>query len=153
EYAPSTAQIIGNNEISGSETSGHFCGEGNNDGQQQEYTVHFDITFDQPFTSSQVIPTSNANDQSAVFVQFGSSVVQAKVGISHVSTANAPQDRQQETPGWNFDTVKAAAQNDWNQLLGRIQVSGGSVAQTQQFYSLLYKDFIQPNITSDVNGQ
>jgi predicted alpha-1,2-mannosidase len=153
EFAPSTAQIVGNNEIMGSETSGHFCGEGNNDGQQQEYTVHFDITFDQPFTSSQVIPTSNQNDQSAVFVQFGSSVVQAKVGISYVSNDNATQDRQQENPGWNFDAVKAAAQNDWNQLLGRIQVGGGSVAQTQQFYSLLYKDFIQPNITSDVNGQ
>jgi predicted alpha-1,2-mannosidase len=153
EFAPGTAQVVGNNEIVGSETSGHFCGEANNDGQQQEYTVHFDITFDQPFTSSQVIPTSNNQGPAAVFVQFGSPVVQAKVGISYVSDDNAKQDRQQENPDWNFDAVKAAAQNEWNQLLGRIQVGGGSVAQTQQFYSLLYKDFIQPNITSDVNGQ
>ncbi len=38
-------------------------------------------------------------------------------------------------------------------MLGRIEVSGRSVALTQQFYSLLYKDFMQPNIVSDVNGQ
>ena len=88
-----------------------------------------------------------------MFVQFGSSVVQAKVGISYVSNDNAKLDWQTENPGWNFDGVKAADQQDWNALLGRIQAAGGSVAQTQQFYSLLYKDFIQPNITSDVNGQ
>ncbi len=55
EFAPSTASIAGNDEVTGSETSGHFCGETNNDGQQQEYTVHFDITFDQPFTSAAAI--------------------------------------------------------------------------------------------------
>lgn len=32
-------------------------------------------------------------------------------------------------------------------------MSGRSVALTQEFYSLLYKDFMQPNITSDLNGQ
>ncbi|HZE50860.1 MAG TPA: GH92 family glycosyl hydrolase, partial [Jatrophihabitantaceae bacterium] len=153
EFAPSTAQIVGNNEIVGTQTSGRFCGEANNDGQQQDYTVHFDITFDQPFTTSQIITNSGQTDPAAVFVQFGSSAVQAKVGISYVSDANAKLNWQHDNSGWNFDGVKAATQHDWNQLLGRIQVGGGSIAQTQQFYSLLYKDFIQPNITSDVNGQ
>lgn len=60
---------------------------------------------------------------------------------------------QTENPGWNFSAVRAAAQQSWDSLLGRIRVSGGSYAQTQEFYSLLYKDFLQPNITSDVNGQ
>ena len=61
ESAPSTAQIVGNNEIVGSQTSGHFCGEANNDGQQQEYTVHFDMTFDQPFTASQIVTSQRAD--------------------------------------------------------------------------------------------
>src|SRR5205807_8717889 len=80
-------------------------------------------------------------------------VVQAKVGISYVSTANAKLDWQTENPGWTFNSVRQKAQSSWNGLLGKVQVSGGSHAQTQEFYSLLYKDFIQPNITSDVNGQ
>ena len=79
--------------------------------------------------------------------------MQAKVGISYVSTANAELNWQTENPGWNFDAVKAAAQSSWDQLLGKIKVSGGTYSQTQEFYSLLYKDFLQPNVTSDVNGQ
>jgi predicted alpha-1,2-mannosidase len=154
EFAPSTAQIVSDREVRGSETSGHFCGEVNNDGQIQEYTVHFDITFDRPFTASQVIRQSG--NPAAVYLTFdttGNPVVQAKVGISYVSDDNARLNWQTDNPDWDFDGIKSAAQDAWNNLLGRIQVSGGSVAQTQQFYSTLYKDFIQPNITSDVNGE
>jgi predicted alpha-1,2-mannosidase len=151
-----SAQIVGNNEVQGSVTSGDFCGESSNDGQSQLYTLYFDITFSQPFASSQVITASGQTDPSAVYVSFDTTstpVIEAKVGISYVSAANAVLDRQTENPGWNFDAVKAAAQTSWNQLLGKIEVSGGTYSQTQEFYSLLYKDFIQPNVTSDVNGQ
>jgi predicted alpha-1,2-mannosidase len=151
-----SAQIVGNNEITGTDTSGNFCGETNNDGQVQQYTVHFDITFSQPFTASQVITKPGQSNPAAVFLTFDTTsnpVVMAKVGISYVSTANAQLDWQKENPGWNFGSVKAAAQQSWDNLLGKIQVSGGSYAQTQEFYSLLYKDFMQPNISSDVNGQ
>ena len=152
----SSAQIVGNNEITGSDTSGNFCGETNNDGQVQQYTVHFDIVFDHPFTASQIITQPGQANPDSVFLTFdttSSPVVQAKVGISYVSAANAKQDWQSENPGWDFSSVKSNAQASWDKLLGEIQVSGGSAAKTQQFYSLLYKDFIQPNITSDVNGQ
>jgi predicted alpha-1,2-mannosidase len=151
-----SAQIVGNNEVMGSDTSGDFCGETNNGGQSQQYTVYFDITFSQPFTASQVITESGQTDPAAAFLTFNTTsnpVIDAKVAISYVSTANAQLDRETENPGWNFGKVKAAAQASWNHLLGRIKVSGGSYSQTQEFYSLLYKDFLQPNITSDVNGQ
>jgi predicted alpha-1,2-mannosidase len=145
-----SAQIVGDNEVMGSDTSGNFCSRGN------QYTVYFDITFSQPFTASQVITESGTTDPAAVFLTFNTTsnpVISAKVGISYVSTANARLNWQAENPGWDFDTVKAAAQRDWDRLLGKIKVSGGSYAQTQEFYSLLYKDFLQPNVTSDVNGQ
>jgi predicted alpha-1,2-mannosidase len=151
-----SAQIVGNNEVMGSDTTGDFCGETNNGGQSQQYTVYYDIVFSEPFTASQVITESGQTDPAGVFLTFNTTsdpVIDAKVAISYVSTANAQLDRQTENPGWNFNAVKAAAQQDWNSLLGKIKVSGGSYSQTQEFYSLLYKDFLQPNITSDVNGQ
>jgi predicted alpha-1,2-mannosidase len=48
--APSgaTFHTIGNREIAGSVTNGHFCG------QPDTYTVYFDVRFDQPFTTSGV---------------------------------------------------------------------------------------------------
>jgi predicted alpha-1,2-mannosidase len=145
-----SAQVIGTNEIAGSETSGGFCGD------STPYTVYFDIVFDQPFTASQVVTESGQTNPDSVFLTFDTSSVQtlqAKVGISYVSTANAKLDWQTENSGWDFSTVKSAAQSSWNKLLGRIAVSGGAADKTQQFYSNLYKIFIQPNITSDVNGQ
>jgi predicted alpha-1,2-mannosidase len=151
-----SAQVVSNTEISGTDTSGHFCGETNNDGQVQEYTVHFDIVFDHPFTASQIITQSGQSSPAAVQLTFDTTsnpVIQAKVGISYVSTANARLDWQTENPGWDFGAIKSAAQTSWNNLLGKIQVSGGTYARTQEFYSLLYKDFMQPNISSDVNGQ
>src|SRR6202042_3465059 len=86
-----SAQIVGDDEVQGSVTSGDFCGETVNDGQSQLYTVYFDITFNQPFTSSQVITASGQTSPEAVYVSFGTAtpVVDAKVGISFVSTANA----------------------------------------------------------------
>jgi predicted alpha-1,2-mannosidase len=151
-----TAQIVGNDEVTGSVTTGDFCGESDNDGQSQLYTVYFDIKFDQSFSTSQVITESGQTSPSAVYVSFDTTsnpVVQAKVGISYVSTADAQLNVQTENPGWNFNAVKAAAQGSWDSLLGKIRVGGGSYSQTQEFYSLLYKDFLQPNVTSDVNGE
>ncbi len=40
------AQVVNDHEVTGAVRSGHFCGAGNT------YTLHFDITFDRPFTSS-----------------------------------------------------------------------------------------------------
>ncbi|MGH3415248.1 MAG: GH92 family glycosyl hydrolase [Actinocrinis sp.] len=146
----STAQVVGDNEITGSDTSGGFCGD------PGQYTVYFDIVFDHPFTASQVVTPSGQSNPNSVFVTFDTSkstTVQAKVGISYVSTANAKANWQAENSGWNFGAVKSKAQSTWNTLLGRIAVSGGAADKTQQFYSNLYKVFVQPNITSDVNGQ
>ena len=145
---------MSNTEIRGSETSGHFCGEDANSGQKQEYTAHFDITFDQPFTS-RVIKDDNGEPQ-AVYLTFDTStnrVVQAKLGMSYVNVANAKADWQTENAGWNFAAVRSAVQQQWNTLLSRIDISGGTENRMQMFYSLLYKDFVEPNIVSDVNGQ
>ena len=154
--AATSATVVGTNELRGSVTSGDFCGETNNDGQSQLYTVYFDMVFSQPFTASQVVPGPSGVGPDSVFLTFNttsSQTIDAKVGISYVSAANAKANWQADNPGWNFTSVKSKAQASWNALLSRITVGGGSVAQTQEFYSLLYKDFLQPNITSDVNGQ
>jgi predicted alpha-1,2-mannosidase len=149
-----SATIVSDDEIQGSVTTGDFCGESVNDSQSQLYTVYFDIIFNQPFASSQIL-TTGATNPSGVYVSFAGTnpVVEAKVGISYVSAANAQLDWQTENPGWNFRAVKVQAQRTWDNLLSKIKVWGGTYSQTQEFYSLLYKDFLQPNVTSDVNGQ
>jgi predicted alpha-1,2-mannosidase len=151
----STATVVGHDEISGSETSGGFCNETVNVGPYL-YTVYFDIVFNRPFSKSQVITEHGQADPNSVFLTFNTmsnQVIDAKVAISYVSVANARLNWQTDIPGWSLSSVKATAQSNWNSLLSEISVSGGSYAETQEFYSLLYKDFLQPNIISDVNGQ
>ena len=53
-------KIVGSDEVHGSVTACEFCAESVNDGQSQLHTVHFDIKFNQPFTSSQVIAATRA---------------------------------------------------------------------------------------------
>lgn len=149
-------RLVSNTEIAGDETSGDFCKEKTRQFGPQRYTVHFDIAFSRPFTRSKIITERGQADPNSVFLTFNTTsnqVVQAKVGISYVSRRNAKLNWEVEIPGWDLPSVKAAAQAKWNSLLGKIMVSGGSEKRTQEFYSLLYKDFLQPNVVSDINGQ
>jgi len=143
----STVQVVGTNEVHGSATSGHFCGA------PDTYTVHFDIVFDQPFAAN---PPVQAGPNS-VFLTFNTTanrVVQAKVGISFVSDANARANWQAENgSGFNFDAVRANAHNAWNTLLNKIQIAGGTASQQQLFYTSLYHVLQHPNVVSDSNGQ
>jgi predicted alpha-1,2-mannosidase len=150
-----TARIIGHDEIAGSVTSGDFCDESGSFGPQL-YTVHFDIVFSRSFATARVNQKSWQRYPTSVFLSFNAThnqVVQARVAISYVSAANARADYLKEMPSWNFGYYRTRAQNSWNRLLTRISVWGGSYARTQEFYSLLYKDLLQPNVISDVNGQ
>ena len=150
------AVTIGPDEIQGSVTSGNFCNELSGKVGPQKYTLYFDITFDRPFTAHKIITEKGQTGPDAVFLTFNASsdqTVGAKVAISYVNAANAESNWTDEIPGWDVQTVRGAAQAEWNALLGEISVAGGSEKVTQEFYSLLYKDFLQPNIISDVNGQ
>ena len=96
---------------------------------------------------------TTVNDGYLTFDTSDNQVVQAKVGISYVSTANAVQNRTQENPKWNFNSTKAAAASAWNTELGKIKISGGTADQDTVFYTALYHASLHPNVISDVNGQ
>ncbi|HEX8917659.1 MAG TPA: GH92 family glycosyl hydrolase, partial [Chloroflexota bacterium] len=139
-----------NTEVQGSATSGFFCGA------SDSYTVHFDITFDHPFTASQVINEPGQPGPNSVVLTFDTTtnhVLQAKVGISFVSAANAKDNVQTDNPGWNFDAVRTAAHDAWNALLNKIQIGGSTTDREQLFYTSLYHTLLHPNVWSDADGQ
>lgn len=204
-------QVVSPTEVTGSVTSGDFCGA------TDKYTVNFDMTFDQPITSygtyqnstvqqgakslditrnlapstrqqatlqpkssngvsrtrpdvsSKPTPSAGAATpkQKAVvappvsgadgaYVSFDTSsnqVVQANVGISYVSTANAKKNRTTEAPAFAFDKAHAAATAAWNLTLSKIQIGGGDTQSQKTFYTAMYHALLHPNVFSDVNGQ
>lgn len=146
------AHIVGSKEVTGWTRSGHFCGAGD------QYTLHFDLVFDEPFTGSRLIVPSGKTQPAEVFLTFDTTanpVLQAKVGISFVSAANARANWKTENPDgqWDFDAIRSAAHAAWNALLGRIQIAGGSRSAQELFYTSLYHSLLHPNVFSDTNGQ
>jgi predicted alpha-1,2-mannosidase len=98
-------------------------------------------------------PLSNG-DNLRIFVDFDPSTSNkliAKVGLSTTSVANAANNMKAEANGWNFADYVNSADDQWNELLGKIEVTGNE-EQKQIFYTALYHAFIQPNVLSDVNG-
>ena len=64
--------------------------------------------------------------------------VLVKAGLSYVSEENAAANLAEELPGWNFDAVKEAAQACWDEVLGRIEVTGGTREQQVKFHTDLW---------------
>jgi predicted alpha-1,2-mannosidase len=59
---------------------------------------------------------------------------------------------ENELAGKCFDQVRAEASKTWENLLSKIQVTGGTERQKGLFYSCLYRSFLWPALRSDVNG-
>lgn len=151
-------QIVGNNQLVGSASSGHFCKGPNT------YTLYFAAVFDHAFTGSgtwngeTINPgtRSSSGKHSGAYLVFNTTnqaTVQVRVGISFVSVANAQLNLATENPNWNFDAVHAQTRAAWETQLSQIQISGGTPAEHTIFYTALYHALIHPNIFSDVNGQ
>ena len=49
-----------------------------------------------------------------------------------------------EVEGRGFDAVKAAARDRWNEILGRVEIRGGTLEQQRTFYSCLYRSVLFP---------
>lgn len=79
-------------------------------------------------------------------------VVRVKVGTSFTSIEDARRNLDAEIPGWDFETVREEARSTWEDLLGRIEVEGGTLEQRSIFYTALYHSLLLPRTFSDVDG-
>ena len=163
--------------ITGSVTSGNFCGYLSPDLKHSYYTLYFVAHFDHPFINhgtwqnAIVTPDSDTTtggtgyddkgfpitgQGSGAYVTFDTSAnasVNVQVGISYISLDNAKANLAAENPKFDdVDTIAASARKVWDEALGHIQVSGGTPDQLTTFYSALYHSLVEPNIYNDVNG-
>ena len=162
--------------VSGSVTSGDFCGYLDPEGQRSYYTVHFTARFDRPFKATgtwqddRLSPGSTsasggtsgfanggrpvAGKGSGGYVEFepGTGPVGVEVGISYVSAAGAEANLAAENPPRrSFDSVKDAARRAWRDRLDAIRVGGGTDDERTTFYTALYHALLHPNVISDAD--
>ncbi|MGB6152915.1 MAG: GH92 family glycosyl hydrolase [Pricia sp.] len=75
-----------------------------------------------------------------------------KASISYTSASNAKKNRDAELPDWNFDAIVQDSKKEWNDLLGRIKVDGGTQKAQRRFYTDLWHALQGRRTISDVNG-
>ncbi|GLB36560.1 putative glycoside hydrolase family 92 protein [Lyophyllum shimeji] len=75
-----------------------------------------------------------------------------RVGVSFISSQQACANADEEIPDFGFEKVRTEAQEQWNDVLGRIQVDTHGVDKetVQLFYSSLYRTHISP---ADYTGE
>ncbi|WP_371599763.1 GH92 family glycosyl hydrolase [Streptomyces sp. NBC_00564] len=162
--------------VSGSVTSGNFCGYLDPEGQRAYYTLYFTATFDRDFKATgtwqddKLSPgTTEASGGTGGFgaggrpvagkgaggyVEFepGVGPVNVKVGISYVSQAGAKANLAAENPPTRtFADVQDAAHRAWRDELDAIKVGGGTDADRTTFYTALYHALLHPNVISDAD--
>ncbi|GAA2851382.1 alpha-1,2-mannosidase [Actinoplanes cyaneus] len=146
---------ISGNRVWGEHTAGGFCGG-------RTFKMYYSILFDRTPTGTGTFNggtvtaggTSVSGNQAGAYVTFDTTsdaVVNATVGISFVSVANAQNNATAEAGA--FPAVRANALGSWNSALNRIQVTGGGTTDLQKFYTALYHVLMNPNVASDTNGQ
>lgn len=128
-------------------------------------TTYFVARFDRPFhdyaarTGETEAPGQAvaADDDLGVDVGFRADdarrAVGLKLAISYVSIANARDNLDREAGDADFDRVLAGAVAQWEEILARIRVSGGSDRQRRIFRTALYHAFQMPTTFQDVNGE
>ena len=80
----------------------------------------------------------------------GTKALEFRYGISFISVEQAKKNLQREIPSWDFEAMKTMAKARWNQVLGQIEVEGGTEAQRKVFYTALYRCYERMvNITED----
>lgn len=125
--------------------------------------IYFHIEFSMPILSSELsdgdrrhvdTPVINGTNLHGLFSfdRKGNDELIAKVALSPVSIENARQNMTAEVPAWNFDEVSAAAEQSWENELGKIQIQGTDLQKTI-FYTASYHTMVQPNTMSDANGE
>jgi predicted alpha-1,2-mannosidase len=146
--------VVGNKEISGSETAKVGCG-------RETYTVYFDAQFARPFASSgtyvgaTVTPGAATVSGGGVYVTFNTAqdpAVLVHVGLSFVSADGAKANLRAESGEQSFDAIRSASNDAWNSALSSIVVTGGSLEGIRTFYSALYHCFFHPNVFDDADG-
>lgn len=165
---------VSDTEIAGSvNTTGRFWGG------PEDIRIFFVLRFDKPFeqlhgwnehtelpdvTSLQGVKSKTARNAgesyydapttglAALYNMKSGDELQMKVAVSYTSVENARQNMDSDGNHWDFDAVRTASQQTWNEWLGRIDVKGGTDEQQIKFYTDLWHVLLGRHKLDDVSG-
>ena len=134
QYVDSYVTCDGKYAVSGWST---VRGGWNNGGP---YTVYFYLQSDVPLSNSDVPLYNKVKElKTRLDVAFSKSTVNLKVGISHISIAQAKRN----IPARGFDAQLKHLRENWNGKLRKIEIAG-TEKQKRMFYTGIYHTMLMP---------
>ena len=116
----------------------------------KDLTIHFQIAFNTDIRS--IEQDSLSGNYLVLFDLPPDKQILMKASISYTSGDNAALNMSAELPHWDFEQVKNESFDEWNRMLGRIEIAGGSEQQQRRFYTDLWHALQGRRTISDVNG-
>ncbi|WP_179956994.1 GH92 family glycosyl hydrolase [Amycolatopsis anabasis] len=105
-------------------------------------------TFDKPVSAGSKLP-GEGRDNVRGYLRFdtrGTKTVSMRIATSLISVDQAKKNLDAEIPpNASLESVRDAAQQAWDKVLGVIEVEGASADQLTTLYSNLYRLFLYPN--------
>lgn len=141
-----------------------ITGYRSNDGWAKWKTLYFVIECSQPFKSIglEVDGTPLPPGQTEAkgknirahldYQTFASQQIVLRVGLSPTSVEEAKKNLTSEISGWDFDAVREAGKNVWNENLSRIQIECSNPDIRQTFYSAMYHTMLAPTLYNNADG-
>lgn len=87
------------------------------------------------------------------FTEESGQQIQMKVGLSYVCWRQAKKNMEAECNGWDFDAVVTESKDEWNELLSKIKVEGGTLEDRKRFYTDLWHSLLGRRVINDVDGR
>lgn len=155
-------------KVSTTELEGYADCRSGNWSSWNDYKLHFVIRLNRPFDRMNAwtaadgeqrdVSLVKGKDDVGVYLDFDtqeSDVIMVQTGLSLVDIAGARKNLDEEMNGfgWDFDACVAQADRVWNELLGRIEVDGGTEKNKIKFYTNLYRSFAGKQTWNDVDGR
>lgn len=119
------------------------------EGWAKDQHCYFAAEFSRPVTMKFV----EGDSISLISAENNGEPLLVKVGISAVSIEGAKKNLQAEISGWDFNGVVKAAEQAWEQELGKVRIETKDKTTRTIFYTALYHSMIAPSVFCDVDGQ
>lgn len=84
---------------------------------------------------------ATGGDKKRLVARADADTLECRYGISFISVEQAKRNLEREMPGWEFEQTKRQARARWNEVLGQIEIKGGTDAQRRVFYTSLYRAY------------
>lgn len=135
----------------------------NSGGVPDNFKSYFIIEFDKPFSYRSTVSDNSLelnsletkSNHSLAIIGFSTKkgeLVHARVASSFISLEQANLNLK-ELGNNTFDKIVENGKNEWNQVLGRIEVKDNNIDNLRTFYSSLYRSVLFPRSFYEIDAQ